>query len=89
MTSSHMPPGKIALLLHYHFDPIKPDTDGNTRKWTDELLADNLIEISNRPPDPVYSEWITSKRGQAYVEMLCNTPLPIQQWIDPRSNSDG
>jgi hypothetical protein len=23
-----------------------------------------------------------------YIEMLCATPLPIQEWIDPRVNSE-
>lgn len=79
MTTSHMPPGQISLLLHYHFSPAEPDRNNMTREWTDHFLSNDLIE---RREDGM--GYTTTERGRAFVEMLCNTPLPISKWVDPR-----
>jgi len=45
----------------------------------EQLQEDGLVEKGLRD-----GEWKTTARGSAYVELLCEVPLPEQKWIDPR-----
>jgi hypothetical protein len=44
-----------------------------------ELQNDGLIEQMHT------GHWKTTSRGKAYTDMLCDVPLPVQKWLDPRA----
>lgn len=43
-----------------------------TRQW---LLDEALIDSDNR----------STSRGVAWIEVICQTPLPVQQWVKPEA----
>lgn len=64
----------------------------------DMAISDMVIEKAERPEIDAAKAWIhandmapeaaqpgLSDRGRAYLDMILATPLPVQQWIDPRS----
>lgn len=45
------------------------------------LIARGLIRCGERGLE-------RTERGYAFLEMLCETPLPVHRWIDPRTLAD-
>lgn len=76
-----MTPVEIGVLLHYYVSPEEhprihaPAVKEAIRKWVAEgiLIQDMETEI-----------YRTSYRGSVLVKMLCDTPMPIKVWSDPR-----
>lgn len=53
------------------------------RNW---MRADGIIEPwDDLSPEPVYR---ATERGQAWLRMILATPMPVLQWIDPRTPPD-
>jgi hypothetical protein len=50
------------------------------RNW---MLADGIIYC----PEPLGAEPIyqATEKGQAWLAMMCSTPMPEQRWADPRT----
>jgi len=76
-----MTPNDIEVLLHYHVSQSvhprinAPAVKDAIQKWVSEgiLIQDMETEI-----------YRTSYRGSVLVKMLCDTPMPIKVWSDPR-----
>lgn len=47
-----------------------------------EFMADKIIMQGSTP-----LTYRATPKGQAWLKMICETPMPIQQWIDPRQVS--
>jgi hypothetical protein len=49
------------------------------RNW---MLAEGVIEpFEPTGSEPVYQ---ATERGQAWLRMITETPIPVQKWVDPR-----
>lgn len=83
--TSVMSPLHIHLLLHYYALAEPPNQRYCNRDaekdYTDSLVGCGLIEFDVASP----AGYTTTERGMAYVRMICNTPLPVSKWIDPRT----
>lgn len=74
-----MVPGAIRELLGIH---ALADPELN-EYFVKELAAEGLIEPNWVDPGS-RRQYKTTERGEAMVRFLCETPLPVQVWIDPR-----
>lgn len=76
-----MTPLHIELVLHYHAIPEQHPRHNAPAviKYTRDLLAVGLIEEHSSA-----SGYTTTLRGEAYIRMLLNTPLPEVRYVDPR-----
>jgi hypothetical protein len=77
-----MTPYQIKLILHWYcvvdrFPQASAPIYDETMAW---MLRDGLIE----PRRDVEGLYTTTERGAKFVEMLCDTPLPENRWLDPR-----
>lgn len=72
-----MTPNEIAVFLHYAvFDRDHPQAQQDWVKMAIEhLVATGLLEVDSKN--------LTNK-GAVWLTMLRNTPLPEQEWVDPR-----
>lgn len=72
-----MTPIEIEVLLHYHvfsIDHPRVNTESvklAIRKW----VAEDILTVDTKE---------TTYRGTVLVKMLCDTPMPIRSWEDPR-----
>ncbi len=68
-------PLEIEMLLRAHYSSVV--VGHNLGK---ELVAEGLLEkdIENN----VYN---LSPKGEAFVKMVLNTPMPVLKWTDPRT----
>jgi hypothetical protein len=49
------------------------------RNW---FLRDGIIEPWDAySPEPIYR---TTEKGRRWLDLICDTPMPVQKWIDPR-----
>lgn len=79
-----VPPITISFMLNCHFSTNPEEALGEnhwnspagkeTRAW---LKVYGLIDENNR----------STNRGAAWVNMMCQTPLPIEKWVDPRDEN--
>jgi len=79
-------PGDIEVLLHYHTNPAphpRRDTPA-VKEATKRFVCEGLIELDDKKQ--YITTYITTDRGEAFVKVLCNTPLPTQAWIDGYGN---
>ena len=84
-----MAPGHLQILLEIHCFPylkqcihLKHDL-GHTTAMTSELLSEGLIEYDPKeapPESEVPSGYITTEKGQCYIEGMCHLPMPTQTW---------
>lgn len=80
------PPLKIVMMLHYYaiaapyaeYDPAHRESQA-VAHFRDELIRDGLIEADPASP----SGYTATERGRVWVDMICDTPLPIQKWSPP------
>lgn len=86
-----MTPNEIEILLHFHVSSTQhPRQDAPAVvDATAMMLRNALIERAGRIPGgsvpPTYGAWKTTERGAVLVAMLRETPLPVCQWVDPRT----
>jgi len=81
-----MTPLHIKLLLHHHcrcepysrHDPDHAESPAVSEYRSELILADILTIDSTSG-----SGYMTTERGKALVEMLCQTPFPESKWINP------
>jgi hypothetical protein len=76
---------EIILLLS-----VNAATEGINTKSSAEMAAIDVLlkaDLIKRVPTntltttPLYN---TTDKGNKMIEMICNTPLPKQNWVDPR-----
>ena len=56
----------------------------NARKYMQMLERRGLLVL---PDDHPEKEWTLTEKGHVFVQMLHNTPMPVQSWSDPRKFS--
>lgn len=70
-----MTANEIVVLMHAHSGiPLGAENDA---KWTRSARAQLILH-------GLLQEDTITDRGCAYIRMLLATPLPAQQWVDPR-----
>ena len=81
-----MTPNDIEVLLHCYATPKRHP------RFTAPAVQDAIIKfiktgcITATPG--AGSVWRTTARGDALVKMLRQTPMPVQQWVDPRTGKE-
>lgn len=77
-----MTPNDIEILLHYYTTPEPHERVSAPAviKAIKNFRQRGILEDSDNP-----SGLRVSEKGEKLVEMLCETPDPINVWIDPRS----
>jgi len=79
-----MTPYEIRLLLHIYAiaEPLREC----------QILGETVVKFVNlgliEPDDRGGSDWKTTELGTAFVTMICLTPLPKMQWVDPRNGQE-
>lgn len=79
-------PLMVEMLIHFHvsaapFDRLQAPACMEVLHW---MLTENLVE----PADAGYgATYRTTDRGQAWMRMICDTPLPELEWIDRRKGA--
>ena len=75
-----MTPLQIAMMIHYYVSPepyakYEPDhaQSGAVTKQRIELVDLGLLDVGHK----------VTPKGNAYIEALCNMPLPICKWVLP------
>ena len=84
-------PSQIELLIYFHIHPEPHPESGEI--WYETafrfLVDQALVKVApNSEGTGIEARpvtFTTTKRGRALVKMICDTPLPEQQWIDPRN----
>jgi hypothetical protein len=80
-----MPPLLIMIVLHYHITgyPESPPQEDSpaTKKFIEQLCDAGILEHVD------VRHYRITEKGRAWVRMICATPYPEQQWVDPRSNT--
>jgi hypothetical protein len=75
-----MTPVALSVILHYHYQTCPHPEYGSksVNSTIKAFVADGILMIIGE------DEFRTTERGSVFVEMLCDTPFPIESWKDPR-----
>lgn len=73
----NLTPDLLHNLLLIRSQPHKPQNETEAQLFAD-LGAHQLVALT---PDG----FVLSERGALWLEMIFGTPLPVQQWTDPRT----
>jgi len=78
-------PLHLQIMLHYTHESVTPIawTDPASGTFYHDLIAAGLLIEKNLDPGTP-SNIVITPRGKAFVDMLCQTPIPVQRWTDPR-----
>jgi len=68
-------PGEIRALIAYYCFPDPAKHDVNQYEFG-QLVEKGLIDLDKTPAE-------ISEKGKKYVEMLCETPLPVLKYVRP------
>ncbi len=90
---SRMPPMKISMMLHFHYQCEGYPNRYNTayRNFRDELQREGMIRaVTSAERAGGDDSWIfmATDKGRVYVEALCAMPLPVRAeapWVMPAS----
>lgn len=80
-------PLKIEILLKAHYHPKYMINRWNSAEVdiAADLLKDKLlVRYGASNLDPSAEALALTEKGKAFVEMILNTPYPVQSWTDPR-----
>lgn len=88
-----MTPLELEIILHYHSSPTDlpwcvDDDPAPCRDDTMNGLVGAGLLVRERPqnaPGRDNRQFYPTDKLHAFVEMLCSTPLPQQEWVDPRN----
>lgn len=78
-------PFALNMILHYHCTPAPwENTSPVTDEWRQYFLREGLLTgpIQRNDGDDPY---LITEKGRHFVFMLCDTPLPVSGWRDPRT----
>jgi hypothetical protein len=79
----------IQVLLHFHVSPEPhPRAHATAVQETIAMLVRNGMIEERKDFSAEPNCYQTTVRGQAWVEMLKNTPFPVCVWMDPRTIPD-
>lgn len=75
-------PLHLQLVIHYNVYPVPfPKSHAPAViDYTGQLVEAGILKRVEQEP-----YYVATERGKAFLEMLCSTPFPVQQWIDPRT----
>jgi hypothetical protein len=79
-------PLKIETVLKAHYLPefrLNRDYDA-LGDVVSQLLKDHIL-VRFAEHDSDADQLTLTEKGKAFVEMILNTPYPIQSWTDPRN----
>lgn len=82
-----MTPLELQIVIHYY--GCADDFRGGdfsppaVREAIDWMTRAGLLRKRGDGDDPGESTYLIDARGRAYVEALCQTPLPEQRWVVP------
>ncbi len=81
-----MTPLHIDIMLHYNIgDSDYRDGDFSApavREFVQDLITYDLLERFPQDEDCKFKCGITEK-GRAWINGLCQTPMPVQKWVMP------
>jgi len=79
-------PLKIEILLKAHYMPRYMINRWNKAEYdaASQLLKDHIL-VRFAEHDSDADQLTLTEKGKAFVEMILNTPYPIQSWTDPRN----
>lgn len=81
-----MSPHEIRVLMHIYSGCGAFERTGLCSPATDSAIA-RFYDAQLIAPTPAEQGWTTTSRGDAFVAMLKNTPLPCSKWVDPRTGA--
>lgn len=75
-------PLHIELMLHYCASNVRhPRAHAPAvADCTKELQKHGLIELT---PDESPVDYAATEKGKAFLELICQTPLPVRAWMHP------
>lgn len=81
--SKQFTPLHMEILFHYwvHGQEPFPRRSQVIQDYTDELKADGILR-----PFPGCEYLGVSEKGRRWIYMILETPYPVEQWVDPRTN---
>jgi len=77
-----MSPGLWRQLIDIHTLP-NPEIN---KSCVYSLVEAGLVYFWNSPVPGEDGRYQLTERGRYIMKMLCEVPLPIQKWIDPRTD---
>ena len=78
-----MTPIKLDILLHCHISPTAhPQYDSPAfRVELQNLMEEDIVRSTSKE-----NIFALTQKGEAWLRLILETPMPILQWIDPRNN---
>ncbi len=74
-------PLHLKLMLHYYTSPEPfPQESEGISEYRQHLIRMELITVTPQCNPCCY---VTTGRGTAFVQLLCETSLPTQAWVRP------
>jgi hypothetical protein len=79
-------PLKIEIVLKAHYHPKYMINRWNKAEYdaASQLLKDHIL-VRFAEHDSDADQLTLTEKGKVFVEMILNTPYPIQSWTDPRN----
>ena len=82
-----MSPLQVRVMLHYHYSPNAwegPEDEAYMITLHEQLVNMGML-AHLRPWDEYGPKYEITPKGAVYVKMVLDVPVPIVQYIDPRS----
>lgn len=78
-------PSNIEVLMHCHTSGLPhPRANAPSVKEAIAILLDKRCIEPTHSRDHIDGVYKTTAKGQAWVKMLCDTPMPVATYKDPR-----
>lgn len=79
-----MTPNDIEIMIHCHTSRAPHPRRGAPAVGESIAMLEDfgMIRFETSKSEPGY--FTTTEKGAKYIEMLCQTPMPVQEWRDPR-----
>lgn len=74
-------PFEIEIILHHHYS-LAPFPRESAPAY--QGILDRLVESGILQPHEEKGAYVTTSKGNALVCMWCDTPEPVQKYLDPR-----
>ena len=81
---------EISVIIHYHTCPEKhPQHDAIAVREARELfLREGMIKPVTMNDSILSDVFVTTERGEKFIDMLRDTPFPVTKHIDPREAAE-
>jgi hypothetical protein len=82
-----MTPNDIEILIHYTVCPSEHlrKTAPAVQESAEKFIELGIFERRDHTEDST-SSYIATNKGRALLQILCNTPMPEEAWIDQNQN---